>query len=356
MASAGGNQMNYFVRSGSLLGFSELVRELGQDPERLLRETGLSQAVMHSPDLYIPYIAMADLLRLAGTRCKIPDFGLRLGSRQGLEVLGALGSYLCLQSAVGDAMHLLQKNMDFHARGLVFDTTTSESEFAIYLRFEFADEVDCEQLCALTAAVFTQGIAQMHNADIPPHDAGLQVTKPRNSKAYERALQCTVRFDQAVNLIRFPARLLEQNLAVELRERNHLTQQWRTGWQRSAPIGLSRQVESAIDALLPTGECNLVMVAKLVEMHPRILQQRLKAQHSSFSAALKLARLRLAKHHLASSRIDLTTLALNLGFADLSAFSRAFRQWTQMSPRKWRQLAEAQAKSEQLIRADLRAN
>jgi AraC-like DNA-binding protein len=337
--------MRYFVRSGSLLGFSELVRELGQDPERLLRESGLSQAVMHSPDLYIPYVAMADLLRLAGLRCKTPDFGVRLGSRQGLEVLGALGSYLCLQTAVGDALQLLQKNMDFHARGLIVDTTKSETGFNIYLRFEFADQVDCEQLCALTVAVFTQGIAQMHNADIPPLVAGLQIKKPTHTKAYERALCCPVRYDEAVNMLSFPADLLEQPMSVDLRGRNHLTQQWRTGWQRSVPIGLARQVESAIDALLPTGECNLVMVAKIVELHPRILQQRLQAQGSSFSTVLKLVRLRLAKHHLNSSSIDLTTLALNLGFADLSAFSRAFKQWTDMPPRKWRQVAESHTKS-----------
>lgn len=333
--------MNYFVRSGSLSGFSELVRELGQEPERLFREVGLSQAVLHSPDLYIPYMAMAELLHLAAIRCDAPDFGVRLGSRQGLEVLGALGSCLCLQATVGDAIYLLQKNMDFHARGLILEFATDASRFEIRLAFAFATEVHCEQLNALTLAVFTQGLAQLHGTDLPPLEVGLQIQKPERTQAYAQAFPCQVRFDQAINLLSFPSALLERPVEVEQRRRNHLTLQWRTGWQRQTPISLTRQVESAIDALLPTGECNLTMVAKLVEMHPRSLQQRLQAMNSSFTQTLKSARLRLAKHHLTSSNIDLTTLALNLGFADPTAFSRAFKQWTGVSPRKWRQMASS---------------
>ncbi|MBM7060290.1 AraC family transcriptional regulator ligand-binding domain-containing protein [Pseudomonas sp. UL073] len=332
--------MNYFVRSGSLTGFSELVRELGQEPERLLREAGLSQAVMRSPNLYIPYVAMADLLRIAALRCKAPDFGVRLGSRQGLDVLGALGSYLCIQAQVGDALQLLQKNMDFHARGLIVDVDTSASRFDIHLGFLFATEVDCAQLEALTLAVFIRGIAQLHDGDLPPLEVGLQIQQPAHSNTYQQALRGPLRYEQSSNFLSYPAALLSQPVTLDQRWRNHLTQQWRTGWQRTVPISLDRQVESAIDALLPTGECNLSMVAKLVEMHPRSLQQRLQAQHSSFAATLKSARLRLAKHHLSSSSIDLTTLALNLGFADLTAFSRAFRQWTGISPRQWRKQAD----------------
>ncbi|MCY1185467.1 putative HTH-type transcriptional regulator [compost metagenome] len=86
------------------------------------------------------------------------------------------------------------------------------------------------------------------------------------------------------------------------------------------------------------------MVARLVETHPRILQQRLKAQDSSFAAILQSTRLRLAQYHLANSNIDLTTRAMSLGFGDLTAFSRAFKQWTDMSPSRWRQQADRNPK------------
>ena len=83
------------------------------------------------------------------------------------------------------------------------------------------------------------------------------------------------------------------------------------------------------------------MVARIVDLHPRVLQQRLAAQGSSFSALLESRRLRLAKEHLAHSDIDLTTLALNLGYAELAVFSRAFKRWQGVSPRAWRRQQQA---------------
>jgi AraC-like DNA-binding protein len=36
--------------------------------------------------------------------------------------------------------------------------------------------------------------------------------------------------------------------------------------------------------------------------------------------------------------MPLTEIALNLGYSELSAFSRAFRNWTGLSPQRYRQL------------------
>jgi AraC-like DNA-binding protein len=35
--------------------------------------------------------------------------------------------------------------------------------------------------------------------------------------------------------------------------------------------------------------------------------------------------------------MSVTDLALNLGYADVSVFSRHFKQWTGLSPRNWQQ-------------------
>jgi AraC-like DNA-binding protein len=40
----------------------------------------------------------------------------------------------------------------------------------------------------------------------------------------------------------------------------------------------------------------------------------------------------VARRHVESSDYDLTTIALMLGYSELSAFSRAFRRWHGQSP------------------------
>jgi AraC-like DNA-binding protein len=45
----------------------------------------------------------------------------------------------------------------------------------------------------------------------------------------------------------------------------------------------------------------------------------------------------MVARYICDSSISLTQLADLLGYADLSAFSRAFNRWNGMSPQKWKQ-------------------
>ena len=138
---------------------------------------------------------------------------------------------------------------------------------------------------------------------------------------------------------------LPVQVAPELRR--HLNAQWRGEYGMSAPLSMRQQVHRAVQALLPTGDCCLGTVARMVDLHPRVLQQRLKAEHTRFSAILRDARERLACEHLSRSDIRLTDLALHLGYSELSVFSRSFSRWTGMSPQAWRQ----QRKQSSLLRS-----
>jgi AraC-like DNA-binding protein len=103
--------------------------------------------------------------------------------------------------------------------------------------------------------------------------------------------------------------------------------------ESQAPINLERLVERVIVALLRTGDCSLERVAHLVEQKPRTLQAQLQGEQLRFGTLPQRVRERLAREHLASSDIDLTSLAMNLGYGDLTVFSRAFKRWSGLSPR-----------------------
>lgn len=328
--------MKYFVRSGALQGFPELVRQLGQNPSRLLRDVGLSTAVLHDHDIYLPYIKLAELCERAARVCKEPDFGFRMAQLQGLEVVGALASLLSLQTSVGDALNLLRKNMDFHARGADFDFEIDDTQLSITFDLRFKHQTDCDQLLALSVGLIARGISQLHNNTIQPIQVSLALQGRGSIQNYQRILGCPVQLDSNQNRVRFPKDMIYAAVAIAPETRERLTSQWRTDRQHQLPLSLRDQVERAIYALLPTGECNLEMVAKIIDMHPRSLQIALKANDDSFGLALQRTRQRLACQHLTQGDSDLTTLALNLGFAELSVFSRAFKKWTGQAPRDWR--------------------
>lgn len=331
--------MRYFVRSGALKGFPLLARAYGANPSKLLRQAGLSTGALHDPDLYIPYPSLAKLLTLAAKACNNPGFGAQLGSRQGLEVVGALGSVMCLQATLADALRMMQHNLDFHARGVRVGIDRYEDNVEIHMQFAFAQSVDCTQLIGLSLALLGRAVSQLHDDNLPPRALELQCPDPGCGQTTAQAAGCPVHFDAIDNQLIYPAHILDIPVTVDAQTRQQLSQQWRQNWQQTGASSVVQQVEHALAALLPTGEGNLGTVARVLNVHPRTLQTQLKTQRSSFGESLRKTRLRLACHHLRNTDIDLTTLALNLGYAELAVFSRSFKQWTGKSPRLWRQEA-----------------
>ena len=65
------------------------------------------------------------------------------------------------------------------------------------------------------------------------------------------------------------------------------------------------------------------------------LQRHLAAEGISFKSVLNDARMGLARTYLDEGRLPIGEIAFVLGFADVSAFSRAFKRWTGRSPRAY---------------------
>ena len=145
-----------------------------------------------------------------------------------------------------------------------------------------------------------------------------------------------VRFDSTFDGVSFPIEYLKRApLASEELIREHLQQRMQQ-LKTQYPDNLKAQVCHLMGSLLHTGECGIETVSSSLGLQPRVLQNRLKSEDSSFSQLLKETRLEIAKQNLLRDKTSITDLALNLGYADVSVFSRHFKQWTGLSPRNWR--------------------
>ncbi len=89
-------------------------------------------------------------------------------------------------------------------------------------------------------------------------------------------------------------------------------------------------------SLLAEGEPGLEAVAAELGMPSRTLSSRLLSRGVRFQDIVDGLRQRLAELYLQDPALSLTDIALLLGFAESSSFSRAFRRWRSMSPNQWR--------------------
>lgn len=330
--------MPYLVRSSSLLGYVALMNELGLPGHRLARAAGFGDAELQSPDHEVSLLQFARLLEQSAALSGRADFGLLLGRRQGIEVVGALSLHLAAQNTIGDAAWLQERQIRAFSQGLLVHSHLQGCRLLVELDLKLAPAQQFTQAHLNNVSIAVRATEQLQGGGLRPLSAHFQIQRPIGlaQAMIETELGCSVQWGSSGTRIIYPAALIAMpvQIAPELQQR--LRARYRQPIGHPDDQDLRQQIRRALATLLPSGQYELGTVAQLLNVHPRSLQMTLERLGSSYGALLHETRLQLACRQLDFSRTDLTTLALDLGFSELASFSRAFRQWTGMPPSKWR--------------------
>lgn len=95
-------------------------------------------------------------------------------------------------------------------------------------------------------------------------------------------------------------------------------------------------VRAQLREQMDRGTVQAEAIARRLNMSRYTLYRRLRRENQSFASVLEEVRRQAAQVYLAGTRIPLSDIALRLGFSEQSAFSRAFRRWTGVSPLQYR--------------------
>lgn len=102
---------------------------------------------------------------------------------------------------------------------------------------------------------------------------------------------------------------------------------------------LELEVRASILRALSDQDVSLDSVAAHLGLSPRVLQKRLQQAGTSFQELLDRVRESLAKRYLLQPTLSLAGTALALGYSDVTAFHRAFKRWTGLTPGDFRRRA-----------------
>jgi AraC-like DNA-binding protein len=94
---------------------------------------------------------------------------------------------------------------------------------------------------------------------------------------------------------------------------------------------LTAQVARVLRDALKSDEGHVDHVAKQLGLTARSLQRRLKDESTSFQAVRESVRRELAQRYL-DDKLAISEISFLLGFSEPSAFFRAFKRWTGMTP------------------------
>lgn len=98
----------------------------------------------------------------------------------------------------------------------------------------------------------------------------------------------------------------------------------------------SNKVKHLILAQLEKEEPSFANIAKQLTITERSLRRRLQDEDTSYRELLQHCRMEMAEYYLAHTEFSLTEVALRVGFADSSGFSKAFSRQYKITPTEYR--------------------
>ena len=329
------------IRSGALDGFEQLVKDLNGDPETLLDKCGLSSQDLKAPDTMIPFNIMVELLELSASQLDKPDFGLTLGIQQDVDALGNLGLLMLHCTNVREALTSTQRYIAAHSQAEYW-RLIELGDLAYLERFSVSQEVShARQFKELSFGVCLKLMKTIIKGSVVMERLEFAHAPISDIAVYKRLFGCDVLFNQEHDRLVVKRHYLDYEIETLSTDNKQRLEQGLLTTLSQYGDDIERQITAIILQSLGGQTLNLESVAKLLNMNKRTLQRRLKVNQLSFKSILSNVRLKTACWHLEASSMDITLLSEILGYSDISAFSKAFKQETGLAPLKWRQLKQS---------------
>ncbi|WP_394831240.1 ester cyclase [Pendulispora rubella] len=103
-----------------------------------------------------------------------------------------------------------------------------------------------------------------------------------------------------------------------------------------SPYNLTKLLRQYLRGAFQSGAPEMRAAARQMGIGSRTLQRRLNQAGTTFSQEVDAARRELACQYVLEPDRPFREIAVRLGFVDIGSFFRAFRRWTQTSPRQFR--------------------
>jgi AraC-like DNA-binding protein len=180
-----------------------------------------------------------------------------------------------------------------------------------------------------------------------PKEVWLMRRTPAEPEAYARVFGAPCRFNAICSQLIFPASMLNLpvtpvsgTMAPETKFEVRLKLAALDELAADEWIGLVRRI--TLDLLLG-GKCSRQAVATTLSMSTRSFNRKLAQVGTSYQELADFSRFTASRAIVSETDMPLGEVAGTLGYSNPSAFCRAFKRWTGMSPKQWRQDLVVQA-------------
>lgn len=315
--------------------------ELGLPARKLFSGTGLDEQVMEAPYTVIGrYQALSfyENLAILGP----PGIGLDVGYSISMNERGSHGYLVAATDSLKSATQMARDYYDLFYQHVGWETRLEGN----YLTHRFTEEYplgDAREFCMDRVLTAMQRAAEYFtDGQLKPEKVTLDTPPPPYEARYDDIFQCPVLFSQNAVEIQYSSEMLDnkvstydpqvqevmKSLCENLLERLHGRQ------------SVAEEVRRTIHLINPGQFPSIEQVANRLGCAPRTLRRKLQQEHENFQKILDEERKSVACDHLQNSNLSIQQIAERCGFNSPQNFSHAFKTWTGLSPREFRETSD----------------
>jgi len=327
------------VHPEALRFFPELVRELGGDPDALLRQARIDPEIFTKRGSILEYRSMVNLFELAATELQRPDFGLRFAAAQsGIKVMGPVGVAMKNSKTLGQALGYCKKHIHAYSLATRVRFEPDRANHKLFLGLEILlDRTPYKcQVIEHGLMLANLNVMEITGGAVRVREVAFRHQPMSPLSVYRAAFGCEVRFGQLADGIV----VTEQDLLCPIVDPDEQVYEMATSFidarfPHTTPP-MHARVRGLVVRYLGSEDCTNERIAAELCMHPRTLQRRLRAEGRSFESIKDEVRREIALRYLQQVDMPLTRVAEKLGYAEASVLSRSCYRWFSASPRQLR--------------------
>ncbi len=161
---------------------------------------------------------------------------------------------------------------------------------------------------------------------------------PKNTRIYQTFFNAPIKFSQPKVELLLPLKLFSAPCKSPDSTLHQIMMQQGKELLQKLPEGtqLDERLQQSILKGLQKNNYQIESIAAQLHMSVRQLQRYLQQQHTTYQERVQEIRQLLAMQYLQDPHLSLHEIAILLSYSEQSAFQRAFKLWSGLTPRQWR--------------------
>lgn len=329
----------HVIPASVLSGVIDIAVNLQISIEGLLQQAGIDPALVGSKDAYLTAEQFSALLSALKTASADEAFGLHYGEtihhRGPSVVVDLLYSARTLREALRELVKYKQLVVP-HAQ--VAMSVEGDQATIVYAPGGASLKENQTTHNEIILSRIVSICRWVTGNKFPLLEVRFSHLEPDYVDEYRRFFACPIVFNYPENQVIFKKNVLDLPLAGSLPDYHSRVEEQAAEQLEKLEAGykITRRVIDYIEFNMGKSGIGIVDVAQSLNMTPRTLQRKLKLENTSFVELRDRLRHERAQRYLSQSSISISSLAVLLGFSDVSTFYHAFKRWEGMSPGDYR--------------------